>query len=275
MLGRGLRAACYTLLLVGAARADEAADFFRQSCFSCHTIGGGRLTGPDLKDVTTRREKAWLTAFILNPKGVIDGGDAYANELVQQARGVVMPTVAGINAARSAALVDLIEAESKLPESQFKGLSISSAPFTADEIAQGAALFKGARALKNGAPACVSCHSAGPQRGLGGGRLAPDLTKVFERMQSRAALAGWLQGPATPVMGSLLKPRPLDRAEILPLVAFFESTAQVAAPADTVPLLRFLVLGLLGTVGALLLLDSIWRRRFRAVRRPLLAAARR
>jgi mono/diheme cytochrome c family protein len=36
---------------------QEAADFFRQNCISCHTVGGGRLTGPDLKNVTQRKER--------------------------------------------------------------------------------------------------------------------------------------------------------------------------------------------------------------------------
>lgn len=257
------------------AAADETADFFRQSCFSCHTIGGGRMTGPDLKDVTGRREKAWLQAFVLNPKGTIDSGDPYAAELVQQARGVVMPNVAGLNPQRVTALIDLIEAESKLPESQFKGLAISDAPFTPAEIEQGRQLFEGRLRLKNGAPPCISCHSVQGLGGLGGGRLAPDLTKVFERLQGRKALAGWLAGPATPLMGSVFKPKPIDAKEILPLVAFFESAAQRSGPADALPLLRFLLLGLLGVVLALLAFDSIWRYRFRSVRRALVAASRR
>ena len=61
-----------------AAFCQEAADYFRQNCTSCHTIGGGRLTGPDLKDVTQRKDRQWLARFILDPGGVIAGGDAYA-----------------------------------------------------------------------------------------------------------------------------------------------------------------------------------------------------
>jgi mono/diheme cytochrome c family protein len=47
---------CTTVLTAGAA-AQEAADFFRQNCISCHTVGGGRLTGPDFKNVTQRKER--------------------------------------------------------------------------------------------------------------------------------------------------------------------------------------------------------------------------
>ena len=33
------------------ARAEDPATDFKQSCVSCHTIGGGPLVGPDLKNV--------------------------------------------------------------------------------------------------------------------------------------------------------------------------------------------------------------------------------
>ena len=42
------------LLSAVSAHAQQASDFFQQNCTSCHTIGGGRLTGPDLKDVPRR-----------------------------------------------------------------------------------------------------------------------------------------------------------------------------------------------------------------------------
>ena len=44
-------------LATATGSAQEAADFFRQNCISCHTVGGGRLTGPDLKNVTQRKER--------------------------------------------------------------------------------------------------------------------------------------------------------------------------------------------------------------------------
>ena len=78
-----------TLLAWNAsARAQDAviADF-KQNCASCHTIGGGRITGPDLRNVEERKERAWLVGFVQDPQGVIASGDAYALELKQEARG--------------------------------------------------------------------------------------------------------------------------------------------------------------------------------------------
>ena len=45
------------LSMAAIGQAQEAEDFFRQNCVSCHTVGGGRLTGPDLKNVTGRKER--------------------------------------------------------------------------------------------------------------------------------------------------------------------------------------------------------------------------
>ena len=85
------------LLLVQPVDAQDAAAFFKQNCTSCHTIGGGRLTGPDLKDVTQRKDRPWLTRFIVDPRAVLDSGDPYAAKLFEEARGAVMAKIVGIN----------------------------------------------------------------------------------------------------------------------------------------------------------------------------------
>jgi len=250
-------------------RGQEAAVFFRQNCHNCHTIGGGRLTGPDLKDVTQRKDRPWLEQFVLNPKLAIDSGDPYALQLQQEARGVVMPTVVGLTPARVQALLDLIEAESKLEKSQFVGLQISNRPFTPVEIAEGRDLFLGNKRLANGGASCVSCHTVKGIGGLGGGKLGPDLTRVYERLHGRRGLAAWLMAPASPTMQPIFKTRPLQSEEVLPLVALLEESARQGGEADSTAQFNFLLLGLGGAVLGLLAFDAIWRRRFRAVRRPL------
>ncbi len=156
------------LLCALPAFAQTPADDFRQNCSNCHTIGGGRLTGPDLKGVTTRQDSGWLTRFVMNPKAVIDGGDAYARKLVDEAGGAVMPTIQGMTPERAAALLALIETESAVDQSQFMGLRISDQPLTPQDVARGRDLFTGRATLKNGGPACVSCHGLHGLPGLGG-----------------------------------------------------------------------------------------------------------
>jgi len=251
------------------AAAQETAAFFKQNCASCHTIGGGRLTGPDLKDVTKRQDRAWLRDFIMNPQAKINAGDPYAVKLHEEARGVLMPSIPGMTAEKADFLLDLVEAESALPESQFKGLQISNEPFTPEDIQRGIALFTGQQRLKNGGPACISCHTIPGLGGLGGGQLGPDLTRVYERLQGRTALSAWLSAPAMPTMQSILRDAPLDPAEIHALVALFEDTAKNGRILPNVAVLNFSLLGLGGAVLVLVLFDLIWRARFRSVRRNL------
>lgn len=100
--------------------AQEAADFFAQKCKMCHTIGGGRRVGPDLKDVNQQKDRAWLENFIQNPKAVIDSGDPFAVQLQQDSRGLVMPTVPGMTPQLAKSLVEFIEKESRESESAEK-----------------------------------------------------------------------------------------------------------------------------------------------------------
>ncbi len=175
-------AALSALLFCGSAHAwgQDTAAFFKQNCTSCHTIGGGRLTGPDLKDVTSRRDHAWLVQFLQSPKAMIDSGDPYALKLQQEARGVVMPNIAGMNPQQAQELLDMVTAESKLPRSQFAGVQISDRPLTAQDVAKGKLVFLGEQRLSGGGPACMSCHTIKGLTLLGGGRLGPDLTRVYE-----------------------------------------------------------------------------------------------
>ena len=257
------------MVMTTTLSAQEPASDFRSSCTSCHTIGGGRLTGPDLKNVLQQKDRAWLAQFIQDPKAVIDAGDPYALELVKAARGVVMPTLPGMTKARAEALLGLIEAESKLVKSQFAGTQISERPFTPADIDMGRSIFMGAVRLRNGGPACMSCHSVQGIKFFGGGTLAPDLTTVFERYQGRKILATWLSAPATPTMGSVFKNNQLESEEILGLVAYFQSTLARNPEDVSTARLNFILIGLAGTLLVLGLFDIIWNKRFRTVRRAL------
>lgn len=252
-----------------ASAQQDASAFFKQNCVSCHTIGGGRLTGPDLKDVASRRDRAWLVQFLQSPKAMIDSGDPYAAKLQQDARGVVMPNIAGMNPQQAQALLDLMAAEAKLPRSQFAGMQISDRPLTALDVEKGRSIFRGDTPLTGGGPACISCHTIKGLTLLGGGRLGPDLTRVFERLQGRKGLAAWLSSPASPTMAPVFKEHALQPEEVLLLIALFEDSAKKGGQDDTTSLLNFFLLGLGGMVVGLISLDALWKQRFRGVRRSL------
>lgn len=267
------RLALFILLTLAptSISAQETAAYFRQHCMSCHTIGGGRLTGPDLKNVTERQDREWLVRFMLNPAGVVESGDAYAQQIYDDARQVVMPTIAGISEDRASALLDLIEAESARPDSEFKGLDISDRPFNERDVAKGQQIFMGRHKLTKGGASCMACHTVRSLGSLSGGRLGPDLTRAYERLGGRTNMGAWLFAPATPTMAPLFQDHPFEQDEILALLAFFEDAAKKGGEDDTVALLNFFFLALGGMILLLALFDAIWKGRFRSVRAALVS----
>jgi mono/diheme cytochrome c family protein len=258
--------------LSAVAFGQDTPDYYRANCMNCHTIGGGRLTGPDLKDVGKRKDAEWLIGFMQNPKAVVDGGDAYAAKIVEASRGVVMPTLPGMTRYRAEQILKLIEAESKLEKSQFQGIKISSKPFTAADRVAGREIFTGVRKLTNGGASCNACHSMYDLSALGGGHLGPDLTRVYERLKGRKSLSAWLMAPATETMQPIFKNRALEANEIHSLAAYFEDAAKYSEADASVSRMAFLLLGLALAAGTIFLFDVIWKDRFHSVRRPLVDA---
>ena len=253
------------------AASEETIGFFQTNCASCHTIGGGRLTGPDLKGVQERRERNWLIDFVLDPKALIASGDPYALQILSEARGVPMPTIPGLGRERAAKLVDLIALESKLEKSRFAGVQLSDRPLTAMDVERGRQLFTGSLEMLEGGPACIACHTLGSLDALGGGLLGPDLTTAFARLEGRRGLGAWLASPPSLVMQPLFQERPLDAEEILALVAYLRSSATTEASSQGSAGMRFVLAGIGVAALFMVAFDVLWRRRFRAIRRPLVA----
>ncbi len=62
---------------------------FESKCLACHTIGGGPRLGPDLYQVSQRRDSAWLTKWLKSPEQMLQS-DATAKKLLDQFK-VPMP----------------------------------------------------------------------------------------------------------------------------------------------------------------------------------------
>lgn len=90
----------------GDAR-DEGAKLFQQHCVACHTLGGGRLVGPDLKGVTARRSREWIVRFVTDPAPMLER-DPDAIALLKQ-YGIPMPKL-GLAEPQVSALVVYLDA---------------------------------------------------------------------------------------------------------------------------------------------------------------------
>ncbi len=65
-----------------SAEKGEAV-FKEKGCPACHTIGGGKLSGPDLAGVTERREEEWLKKWLKSPDTMIMT-DPIAKEMLKE-----------------------------------------------------------------------------------------------------------------------------------------------------------------------------------------------
>ncbi len=70
--------------------AETGQEIFQDNCAACHTIGKGKLVGPDLAGVTSRREESWLMRQIKDPEGLIAEKDPIAMQLLLEADNVPM-----------------------------------------------------------------------------------------------------------------------------------------------------------------------------------------
>ena len=75
---------------VAVASAPEGKRLFTERCTACHTIGKGKLVGPDLSGVTTRREESWLKRQIKEPDRMIAEKDPIVMVLLKESNNVPM-----------------------------------------------------------------------------------------------------------------------------------------------------------------------------------------
>lgn len=66
---------------------------FLSKCSTCHTVGQGENVGPDLRGVTDRRDRAWLTRYIKEPDEMLAKGDPIATALHNKYKKVGMPNL--------------------------------------------------------------------------------------------------------------------------------------------------------------------------------------
>ncbi len=203
---------------------DAGEQVFNTTCFACHTIGGGRLVGPDLAGVHEKRTQEWLEGFIRSSTTMINAGDAEAVALFEEYSSLLMPDsvasdeeirqVISYIAAQSAtasASGDVSVAEPAVPEE----------PASEEDILAGQDMFQGSIRFINGGPACNACHEVRNDAVIGGGVLAAELTTVFTRMGKAGVVAILGQSPY-PVMQTAYEDRSLTEGEVTALVAFLE-----------------------------------------------------
>jgi len=239
-----------------------------RTCFACHTIGGGRLVGPDLLGVHERRSQAWLEEFVKSSQSMINNGDAEAVALFAEFNQLPMPDAVATDeqirqvldyiATQSSAVVVEASAETLVAEDQAE---VQEQPASEEDIQAGQELFQGILRLENGGPACNACHDVRNDAVIGGGILATELTSVFSRMGG-AGVKAILGHAPFPVMQAAYQDQSLTDQEVAALVAFLEYAD--SAQYNQLPRDYGVGLFLSGLAGAsilFILFGVVWRGR--------------
>lgn len=158
-----------------------------------------------------------------------------------------------VNAAQPAATAPVAAAE-----------PVASAPVEPGNPGIGEQIFFGQRALKNGGPPCVSCHSASAGA-LDGGALGPNLTKVYETKEPLLHIDadgnGWANDPGIPTMGAVFSRKKITEDEMDNLRAFFAKQAQKPVASGSGG--TFAIIGIGGCIALLIFFNIVWSNRYR------------
>ncbi len=141
-------------------------------------------------------------------------------------------------------------------------------PLPTGDPATGRDIFTGSMILENGGAACISCHNVDGIAALGGGAMAKDLTEAYSNFGA-AGLTAVLKAQPFPLMNAIYEDRPLDDAEVADVVAFLGETAGVQQPTAGQSRLAFIVIGIIGGLLIVAILQIVWRGRLSGVRQTL------
>jgi len=216
-------------------------------CMGCHTLGGGALTGPDLKN-----------------------SQSYPRQTVLDATKRMEKNVGPMSDEEVAALTDFLlspEAGERIETQRALAAHREAATLEPGNAAKGKSLFAGRTAFLNGGVACAACHQAGGR----GGNLAASLEDSYTRL-GELPLMATVESPGFPVMRAIYTAHPVEKQEAVHLVKYLEMLSENPLPPSTLPLHA---IGSVGAIAVLLLIGKTTKRRVAGTRRRLVSSANR
>lgn len=244
---------------ISLSAQNQAEQLFLQRCKACHTIGDGKLIGPDLVNIQSRRTEEWIIKFVQSSQSLIKSGDTAAIAVFDQHNKVIMPDQ-DLNALQIKSIIEFIAVNSpdaSTPSKKTPAQIFSPALVTNLDIERGRKIFDGTTKLTNNGPSCISCHNVNDPTMFNGGLLAADLTAAFTRLGA-PGIDGILRNPPFPAMVNSFGSSQLTDEEIKDLLAFLYeankiSNVQVSALQSQFTLLLGVIVGLILSLIALLL----------------------
>jgi cytochrome c2 len=211
---------------------DLQARLFVQKCVACHTIGRGRLTGPDLNESV-----GWAPADLARAVKKMEVKVGPLPDLEVQA------------------LVEFLKAadvRERLKAEEARAAAAVAAQLAPPSAEAGERLFHGTQPLQNGGLACIACHIVAGR----GGKLGPDLTGVYDKL-GETPLVSACEKASYKIMAAAYRDHPITKQEALHLTRYL-STVAAATPQPEAPLIPVGSFAGVVCVGVLMLL---YRRR--------------
>ncbi len=221
------------------AQIPEGESLFKLNCSPCHTVGQGKLIGPDLKDVHKRHDTEWIKKFIRSSQTLIRNGDPVALKVYNENGQILMPDQAALTEKQINAILFFIKNTSQKswpqttvtlkslqePDSGQK-IKSSDSPVNSigdqdEQVIKGRELFLGMVKLKAGGPSCNSCHNVTEEEKPEGGIFAPDLTNVYSRIDEREIME-LATAPKYPSMQKVYQDKPITPEEAYLLASFLK-----------------------------------------------------
>jgi mono/diheme cytochrome c family protein len=251
----------------------QGESIFVKTCKACHTVGQGKLIGPDLYDVHNRRSEDWIKRFIKSSQSMINSGDETAVKLFDEFNRSVMPDQPFSDDEINEILVYIENQTTKVnlaggpvsavprPVLNSQGKSLDEAD--GNDYQMGKELFSGKDRLANGGAACISCHNVFNDEVHNGGLLGLDLTNAFRRL-SGSGVNTIISNSPFPVMQSAYVNQPVSQDEAYYLTVFLKQTDSLYTNQQ--PLSGdngFLLSGFIGVVVLFGLYGGMWWNRKR------------
>ncbi|OFX48898.1 MAG: hypothetical protein A2046_07900 [Bacteroidetes bacterium GWA2_30_7] len=233
--------------------AQDGKALFERNCKACHSIGGGKKVGPDLKGITQKRNLDWLIKFVKSSKDLIASGDADAVAIFEEFGKTPMPSHS-MSTTEIQSIFDYIA----------KGVDAGSGTSTAKTDSMpaiftasadiGRNIFTGAQPLQNGGPSCISCHSVKDSKVSNCGTYAKDLSVSYVNGVVESMLG------SMPAMISSYQNRELTFQEKSHLELYLKTVKENQLFSHTEQAgTMFLVYGILTFIFIILIINIFWR----------------
>ncbi|NUQ22971.1 MAG: cytochrome c [Saprospiraceae bacterium] len=240
----------------GQTGSTDASALFQSKCGICHTVGKGRLVGPDLAGVNDRRPEEWLLKFIHSSQAMVKSGDPDAVALFEEFNKTIMPDP-GISDTEIKTILQYI-AENSGASGGATAYESVLADAGSEEVEHGRKLYNGNIAFANGGPSCIACHNGLSGTYFSEKSYAKDLGASFSTLGEQG-VKGILENPPFPVMARAFLNKPLLPEETRALLAFLQQAdPQQAAKAAVKPGSGFMLYGLLGAASLILVFSALW-----------------